>query len=83
MIHLPVVLQFGLPSMLFSYLAAGLSIYLSGSEQLNLFAVKMLLAAFSMLKGKVNAPDKNLSDNVVHRLVFIGAILAVLPDWLA
>ena len=75
MIHWPVVLQFGLPSMLFSYLAAGLSIYLSGSEQLSLFAVIMLLAAFSMLKGKVNAPDKTLNYNVVLRLVFIGAIV--------
>ncbi|WP_220469860.1 sulfite exporter TauE/SafE family protein [Colwellia sp. MB02u-10] len=75
MIHWPVVLQFGLPSMLFSYLAAGLSIYLSGREQLSLFAVIMLLAAFSMLKGKVNAPDKTLSDNVVLKLVFIGAIV--------
>ncbi|MBA6224809.1 sulfite exporter TauE/SafE family protein [Colwellia sp. MB02u-18] len=77
MIHWPVVLQFGLPSMLFSYLAAGLSIYFSGSEQLSLFAVIMLLAAFSMLKGKANAnaPDKTLSDNVVLKLVFIGAIV--------
>ncbi|MBA6287937.1 sulfite exporter TauE/SafE family protein [Colwellia sp. MB3u-4] len=75
MIHWPVVLQFGLPSMLFSYLAAGLSIYFSGSEQLSLFAVIMLLAAFSMLKGQVNAPDKTLSDNVVLKLVFIGAIV--------
>ncbi len=46
----PVVLRFGLPSMFASYLAASLSVYLTGIMQLSLFAIIMLLSAFFMIR---------------------------------
>ena len=45
-----VVIRFGLPSMLASYLAASLSVYLTGIMQLTLFAIVMLLSAFFMIR---------------------------------
>ncbi len=46
----PVVLRFGLPSMVASYFAASLSVYLTGIMQLGLFAIIMLLSAFFMIR---------------------------------
>lgn len=72
MIHWPVVLQFGLPSMLGSYVAAGFSVYLSGAQQILLFAVIMMLAAFSMLKSKTVFSLQPIVLSFSIRLMVIG-----------
>mgnify|MGYP000597015601 CR=1 FL=1 len=75
MIHWPAVWQFGFPSMLASYFAAGLSVYLSGAQQMSLFAIIMLLAAFSMLKNKTNEQHQPIAFNFSIRLMMIGSIV--------
>lgn len=75
MIHWPVVWQFGLPSMLGSYIAAGFSVYLSGAQQILLFAVIMMLAAFSMLKNKTKVSQQPLDFSFSLKLMVIGGIV--------
>jgi len=75
MINWPIVWQFGLPSMLASYAAAGLSVYISGMQQLSMFAVIMLLAAFSMFKSKVNEPIQSVQFRFSIKFIFIGGIV--------
>jgi uncharacterized membrane protein YfcA len=75
MIHWSVVWQFGVPSMLASYIAAGFSVYLSGTQQISLFAVIMLLAAFSMLKNKENEPLKPLVPSFSIKFLIVGGIV--------
>lgn len=57
-----VVIRFGLPSMLASYLAASLSVYLTGIMQITFFAIVMLLSAFFMIRQPKlktnNQPEK-------------------------
>jgi uncharacterized membrane protein YfcA len=72
MIHWPVVWQFGLPSMLGSYVAAGLSVYLSGVQQIVIFAIIMMLAAFSMLKNKTYINPQPIAISLAIKLMFIG-----------
>ena len=72
MIHWPVVWQFGLPSMLGSFVAAGFSVYLSGVQQIILFAVIMILAAFSMLKNKTVVFTQPIVFSFSIRLMIIG-----------
>lgn len=72
MIHWPVVWQFGLPSMLGSYVAAGFSIYLSGIQQIILFAIIMMLAALSMLKKKTEVSHQPIAFSFSIRLMVIG-----------
>ncbi|MDX2370335.1 MAG: sulfite exporter TauE/SafE family protein [Colwellia sp.] len=72
MIHWPVVWQFGFPSMLGSYVAAGFSVYLSGVQQLILFAVIMILAALSMLKNKTDVSHQIIAFSFSIRLMVIG-----------
>lgn len=75
MIHWPIVWQFGFPSMLASYIAAGFSVYLSGTQQISLFAVIMLLAAFSMFKNTVNKPLQPVTSNFSIQLLIIGSVV--------
>ncbi|XQW83883.1 sulfite exporter TauE/SafE family protein [Thalassotalea piscium] len=75
MIQWPVVLQFGIPSMFASYMSAGLSVYLTGPEQLTLFAVIMLLSAASMLKRKVDSNPQTATSHSVIKLFFIGIVV--------
>jgi len=75
MIHWPVVWQFGFPSMLASYFAAGFSVYLSGNQQISLFAIIMLLAAFSMFKSSTNALNQSVASDFSIRLMAIGVIV--------
>ena len=75
MIHWPVVWQFGLPSMLGSYVAAGFSVYLSGVQQIILFAVIMMLAAFSMLKNKTDVSHQTIALGFSLRLIVIGGVV--------
>jgi len=75
MIHWPAVWQFGFPSMLASYFSAGFSVHLSGAQQMSLFAIIMLLAAFSMLKDKANEQHQPIAFNFSIRLMIIGAIV--------
>jgi uncharacterized membrane protein YfcA len=75
MIHWPIVWQFGFPSMLASYVAAGFSVYLSGTQQISLFAIIMLLAAFSMFKNKVNEPLQPVPSSFSIKLLVIGGIV--------
>ncbi|GHE77780.1 sulfite exporter TauE/SafE family protein [Thalassotalea profundi] len=75
MIQWPVVLQFGIPSMLASYISAGLSVYLTGPEQLTLFAVIMLLSAASMLKPKADIAHEKLESHSALKLVIIGVVV--------
>lgn len=75
MIHWPVVWQFGLPSMLGSFVAAGFSVYLSGTLQLTLFAVIMILASVPMLKNKVDVSHQTVTLNFPIRLIFIGFVV--------
>ena len=75
MIHWPVVWQFGLPSMLGSYVAAGFSVYLSGVQQITFFAVIMMLAAFSMLKNKTNVSQPPIAFSFSFKLIIIGGIV--------
>ena len=69
-----VVFRFGLPSMIASYLAAGLSVYLSGVMQLMLFSIVMLLSAFFMVKQKVitNTSLNNEINDQQLQLIFNG-----------
>jgi uncharacterized membrane protein YfcA len=76
MIHWPVVWQFGLPSMLGSYVAAGFSVYLTGTQQIILFAVIMMLAAISMLNNKANVQqEQKVALGFSIQLIFIGVIV--------
>ncbi len=63
-----IVIRFGLPSMLASYLAASLSVYLTGILQLILFAIVMLLSAFFMIRQPKlttnNQPEKKYNQQV-------------------
>ena len=75
MIYWPVIVQFGLPSMLGSYVAAGFSVYLSGDQQIILFSVIMVLAAVSMLKRKTNITHQVIDLGVSIKLIIIGGIV--------
>lgn len=72
MIHWPAVWQFGLPSMLGSYVAAGFSVYLSGIQQILLFAIIMIMAALSMLKKKTATSHHPIAFSFSIRLMMIG-----------
>jgi len=72
MIHWPVVWQFGLPSMLASYIAAGFSVYLTGVQQILLFAIIMIMAAFSMLKKRTSVSHQPIAFSFSIRLMLIG-----------
>jgi uncharacterized membrane protein YfcA len=74
-IHWPVVWQFGLPSMLSSYVAAGFSVYFSGSQQIILFAVIMMLAAFSMLRNNTHLSHPSIVSSFSIRLIVIGGVV--------
>jgi len=75
MIHWPIVWQFGFSSMLASYVAAGFSVYLSGTQQISLFAIIMLLASFSMFKTKVSKPIQPASFKRSIKLPIIGGVV--------
>jgi len=65
-----IVWIFGIPSMIASYFAAGLSTYLSGMAQMGLFSIVMLLASFSMIRKK---HDKKVVENTSNTTIKIGA----------
>jgi len=76
-----IVWTFGIPSMIASYFAAGLSTYLSGMAQMGLFSVVMLLASFSMIRKKQNkdiTENNSNSSNAVIKIgiygVFVGCV---------
>lgn len=75
MIYWRAVWQFVLSSMLGSYFAAGLSVYLSGDQQLVLFSVMMMLAAISMLKNKRSVSHQTIVLRVSPRLIIIGGLV--------
>jgi len=74
----PVVWTFGLPSMLASYFAAGLSTYLSGIAQMGIFSIVMLLASFSMIRKKSEnialTEVSNPSIKIAFYGVFVGCV---------
>ncbi len=73
-----VVWTFGLPSMVASYFAAGLSIHLSGMTQMSIFSIVMLLASFSMIRKKSDkVSDSNIANaslKIAFYGVFVGCI---------
>nr|WP_274620445.1 sulfite exporter TauE/SafE family protein [Colwellia maritima] len=64
--------QFGLPSMLASYTSAGFSVYLTGTQQIILFAIIMLVAALSMFKHKINVVENAGETTFSFKLVLAG-----------
>lgn len=75
LINWPVVLQFGISSMLASYMSAGFSVYLTGPQQLTLFAIIMLLSGVSMLKSKVAIDHQSSASHSAIKLFFIGIMV--------
>ena len=73
----PVVLRFGLPSMVASYLAASLSVYLTGIMQLGLFAIIMLLSAFFMIRQPqiTTVTPKSTQQNQQIKFIFSGLMV--------
>jgi uncharacterized membrane protein YfcA len=59
------VVIFGVPSMVGTYAGAGLSVYLSGTTQLSIFAAVMLLASYFMLRRKTMI-DANSQEKILH-----------------
>ncbi len=78
----PIVIRFGIPSMIASYFAASLSIYLTGEMQLTLFAMVMLLSAFFMIKQpKIKTsvqPINNANKQPTIKLIFAGIFVGMI-----
>ncbi len=77
------VVIFGTPSMMGTYAAAGLSVYLSGVAQLVIFAGVMLLASYFMLrqyKTLTDVPQKNIlqyGERDVFKIVTDGFLVGI------
>lgn len=90
-IHWKSVIWFGIPGVAGTYLGAYFSQWLSGAMQLLLFALIMLVAAYTMWRAKNPGPDKNkhhplwqillegLAVGIITGLVGVGGGFLIIP----
>jgi uncharacterized membrane protein YfcA len=71
---------FGPIAMIGTYLGTKLSVYLSGSTQLIIFAVVMLIASFFMFKGRKEVDEKSLDKETFKyfTILIIGIFVGIL-----
>jgi uncharacterized membrane protein YfcA len=78
-INVRVALVFGPIAMIGTFLGAKISVFMSGTTQLILFAIIMLVASIFMFKGRAQSTDENQSINLNYPLIlaeglFVGVL---------
>lgn len=78
LINWPMVVRFGLPAMVGTYLGAWLSAYVSGLFQLILFSVVMLLASILMLKPLKLEGGDAVAQRAMFKIILDGLVVGVI-----